>query len=61
MTHKVKLVKDLMYKGCEPHWQCVHCKDAVPAHCYTKAEFENRCCGCKKINCTNCERIKENV
>lgn len=55
MKHKVELVKDLMYKGCEPHWQCTKCGKAVPLHCYTKEEFENQCCGCHKINCKGCE------
>lgn len=44
MKHKAIRVDDLMYKGCEPHWQCVHCKKAVPFHCYTKEEFESQCC-----------------
>lgn len=25
MKHKVELIKDLMYKGCELHWHCIHC------------------------------------
>ena len=23
MKHKVELVKDFMYKGCELHWHCI--------------------------------------
>ena len=54
MKHKAIRVDNLMYKGCEPHWQCTLCGNAVPFHCYTKKEFENRCCGCHKINCVDC-------
>lgn len=25
MKHKVELVHNLMYKGCEPHWHCTQC------------------------------------
>lgn len=53
--HAAKLVFNLMYKGCEPHWQCTKCGKVVPLHCYTKEEFENQCCGCHKINCKGCE------
>lgn len=49
MKHKVELVKDLMYKGCELHWHCVHCDDYIPVHCYSKEELENiECKGEKK-------------
>lgn len=60
MKHKAIRVDNLMYKGCEPHWKCVFCGDAVPFHCYTKQEFENRCCGCHKINCSDCTRTPQN-
>lgn len=56
MTHKVELVKDLMYKGCELHWHCVHCDKYIPVHCYSKEELENQCCGCHNVNCKDCER-----
>lgn len=46
MKHKAIRVDNLMYKGCEPHWKCTICGDAVPFHCYTKEEFENMCCSC---------------
>lgn len=47
--HKVELVKDLMYKGCELHWHCVHCDKYIPVHCYSKEELENmECKGNKK-------------
>ena len=59
MKHKAILVKNLMYKGCEPHWKCEMCGECVPLHCYTKSDFENRCCGCHKINCDNCELKKK--
>ena len=54
MKHKAIRIDNLMYKGCEPHWKCALCGDVVPFHCYTKQEFENRCCGCHKINCADC-------
>ena len=59
MKHKAIRVDNLMYKGCEPHWKCTLCGDAVPFHCYTKKEFENRCCGCHKINCNDCDHLTE--
>ena len=55
MKHKAIRKDNLMYKGCEPHWQCIYCGDCVPFHCYKKEEFEQRCCGCHKIRCDNCE------
>ena len=48
MNHKVIRVNDLMYKGCEPHWKCIHCNDYWPFHCYTKKDLENT--ECKKGN-----------
>lgn len=59
MKHKAIRVDNLMYKGCEPHWKCTLCGDAVPFHCYTKEEFENRCCDCHKINCNDCDHPTE--
>lgn len=56
MRHKAIRVENLMYKGCESHWQCIHCGDAVPLHCYTKEEFEQKCCGCHKIRCNGCDK-----
>ena len=41
MKHKVELVHNLMYKGCEPHWHCTQCDVYIPIHCYTKEELEN--------------------
>ena len=59
MKHKAIRVDNLMYKGCEPHWKCTLCGDTVPFHCYTKEEFENRCCSCHKINCNDCDHLTE--
>lgn len=56
MKHEAKRVNNLMYNGCEAHWQCIHCGKAVPFHCYSKAEFEQQCCDCHKINCDDCEK-----
>ncbi len=44
MYHKVKRVTNLLYKGCEPHWQCTQCGDAWPFHCYSKADLEQKEC-----------------
>jgi len=41
MTHKVVRVDNLMYKGCEPHWICINCKNCYPLHSYTKEEIES--------------------
>lgn len=54
MKHKVVRIDNLMYKGCEPHWKCVHCGMCVPFHCYTKEQFENQECKTfQKINFKN--------
>lgn len=49
MKHKAVRIDDLMYKGCEPHWKCIHCGEYVPFHCYKKAEFEELECKTKKL------------
>ena len=59
MKHKVKLVKNLMYVGCEPHWECVRCGRYIPVHCYSKDEIESMCCGCHKINCNGCKESED--
>ena len=59
MKHKAIRVENLMYKGCESHWKCVHCGDVAPFHCYTKEEFEKKCCGCYKIRCGDCNKQSE--
>ena len=55
MKHKVELVHNLMYKGCEPHWHCTQCDVYIPIHCYTKEELENMDCkgNIKKMNDKN--------
>lgn len=30
MTHEVIRIDNLMYKGCEPHWKCIHCGICIP-------------------------------
>lgn len=40
----MKRVDNLMYKGCEPHWQCIHYGMYVPFHCFKKEEVENSNC-----------------
>ena len=44
VNHKVVRVDNLMYKGCEPHWRCVHCGKCVPFHCCSKEWFETQEC-----------------
>lgn len=44
MKHKVKLVENLLYYGCEKHWQCEYCGEAYPTHCYTKEQVERFTC-----------------
>lgn len=44
MKHKAIIVKDLLYKGCEIHFKCVHCGECIPRHCYSLKEFENMEC-----------------
>ena len=39
-THEVVKVKNLMYKGCEDHWGCIHCKECWPFHCWDKEDIE---------------------
>jgi len=53
--HKLIRVENLMYKGCESHWKCVHCGIYVPFHCYKKEVIENSYCkdgymGIKEVN-----------
>lgn len=44
MTHKVKIVENLLYHGCEKHWQCENCGEAFPIHCYSKEQLEKFVC-----------------
>lgn len=44
MNHKAIRVDNLMYKGCEPHWKCVHCGKCIPFQCWTKEQFEAQEC-----------------
>lgn len=39
-AHKVKRINNLMYDGCEPHWQCIYCGTCIPFHCYKKEDIE---------------------
>lgn len=41
MKHKVELVHNLMYKGCEPNRHCIQCNNYIPCHCYNKEQLEN--------------------
>lgn len=42
--HKMKRRENLMYKGCEPHWECVNCGECIPFHCFTKEQCEQMDC-----------------
>ena len=53
MKHKVELVYNLMYKGCEPHWHCTQCDVYIPIHCYSKEEMENMDCERNKMEIKN--------
>lgn len=44
MKHKVVRIDNLMYRGCEPHWKCIHCGICIPFHCYTKEQLEKQEC-----------------
>lgn len=42
--HCVNIIHNLLYKGCEDHWQCKYCGDAWPIHCWTKHDLETKEC-----------------
>lgn len=44
MKHKMKIVENLLYFGCEKHFQCEFCGQAYPVHCYTKEQAESFDC-----------------
>jgi len=44
MYHEVERFENLMYKGCESHWHCIHCDDYWPFHCYGKKDLEQMEC-----------------
>ena len=48
MNHKVVRIDNLMYKGCEPHWKCVHCGTCIPFHCFKKEDIEAQECKVKE-------------
>lgn len=43
-THEVERFENLMYKGCEPHWHCIHCDGYWPFHCYGRHDLEQMKC-----------------
>lgn len=43
-THEVERFENLMYKGCEPHWHCIHCDGYWPFHCYGRRDLEQMKC-----------------
>jgi len=51
--HRVELVRDLMYKGCEVHWKCTKCGICIPNHCFKKDQIENFECEVAKNESTN--------
>lgn len=51
-SHEVTRVENLMYKGCESHWKCIHCGICIPFHCYSKHEIEKMPCPKRKQNAT---------
>lgn len=42
--HEVERFENLMYKGCESHWHCIHCDNYWPFHCYGKKDLEQMEC-----------------
>ena len=42
--HEVERYENLMYKGCESHWHCIHCDNYWPFHCYGKKDLEQMEC-----------------
>ena len=56
MKHKAIRIDNLMYKGCEAHWRCIHCGMCVPFHCYNKELFEEM--ECKEAEKALAERSK---
>ena len=46
--HEVKRFENLMYKGCEPHWHCIHCDNYWPFHCYGRKDLEQMECPARK-------------
>ena len=61
-THEVIRVDNLMYKGCEPHWKCIHCGVCIPFHCWDKEDIEKRQCKARKKirRCKHCLGISGN-
>lgn len=57
MTHEVIRVDNLMYRGCEPHWKCIHCGICIPFHCYSKSEIEDMECE-KVVDVLNKDKLK---
>ena len=44
LNHEVERFENLMYKGCEPHWHCIHCDNYWPFHCYGRRDLEKMKC-----------------
>ncbi len=61
-THEVIRVDNLMYKGCEPHWKCIHCGVCIPFHCWDKEDLEKQECKARKKlrRCKHCLGISGN-
>lgn len=49
-NHEVERFENLMYKGCEPHWHCVHCDNYWPFHCYGRKDLEQMKCPARITN-----------
>ncbi|MBR2385683.1 hypothetical protein IKA92_07420 [bacterium] len=54
MKHKMKIVENLLYYGCEKHFQCELCGQAYPVHCYTKEQLE-------EFDCRNDYKIGDKI
>lgn len=51
MKHSLVRVDDLLYKGCEPYWRCIHCGATIPFHCcLSKEQPEQQECRGKRYS-----------
>lgn len=51
MKHSLVRVDDLLYKGCEPYWKCIHCGTRIPFHyCLSKEQLEQQECRGKRYS-----------
>lgn len=59
--HEVERFENLMYKGCEPHWHCIHCDNYWPFHCYGKKDLEQMECPSRNDRLVNKSKQNKKV